>query len=86
MSLPTYIPGYNITLHVDAWYSIACMMPEDLAQYIADEIAGSEGYHTIYGISPDELQQIIDSIQSLYQQIITETKVACQGADVVGLA
>ena len=59
---PTYIRGYDITLPIDHWYGLSCILgtnDQSLAQYIADEIAGEEhGLHTIYGLTSQEIGQI----------------------------
>lgn len=79
MIKPTYITGYNIALLTDDWDAITRIVQKDLAQYIADEIAGEDGLHTIYGLSEEEVQEIGDSVAALQTRLLRAIKIACQG-------
>lgn len=70
---PTYIRGYDVTLPIDHWYGVSCILgtsDQGLAQYIADEIAGSEhGMHTIYGLTAQEIGQIASQLALMMSAI-----------------
>lgn len=76
MKKPSYIEGYNLTLAVAQWYGISCMMDDwdtSLGQYIADEVAGKDhtprSWHTVYGLTQDELMTIYAQVSDVEEKI-----------------